>query len=96
MWLQADPNQVVWLSDGGVGIFRLIREVFTGYAWGDENNFLLVDFANQKSSCFCGEGLVYQPILSSIVREKMTFEQAFKTRYRGYGSIKALTLVSVH
>ena len=30
--LQADPNQVVWLSDGGVGFWRLFREVFTGYA----------------------------------------------------------------
>lgn len=30
--LQADPKQVVWLSDGGVGFWRLFREVFTGYA----------------------------------------------------------------
>ena len=30
--LGADPNQVVWLSDGGVGFWRLFREVFTGYA----------------------------------------------------------------
>ena len=26
--LQADPSQVVWLSDGGVGFWRLFREVF--------------------------------------------------------------------
>ena len=30
--LQADPSQVVWLSDGGVGFWRLFREVFAGYA----------------------------------------------------------------
>lgn len=30
--LQADPSQVVWLSDGAPGFWRLFREVFTGYA----------------------------------------------------------------
>ncbi len=30
--LQADPSQVVWLSDGARGFWRLFREVFTGYA----------------------------------------------------------------
>ncbi len=29
---QADPSQVVWLSDGGVGYWRVFREVFAGYA----------------------------------------------------------------
>lgn len=30
--LTADPAQVVWLSDGGVGFWRLFREVFADYA----------------------------------------------------------------
>ena len=30
--LETDPTQVVWLSDGGVGFWRLFRELFTARA----------------------------------------------------------------